>query len=657
MTEDIMKKAILKLTSLLCAAVMLITGGTVTASAEEKFDSFFSSTGTQSDTPANYLSMPSDKVINTAVQKAVKSGSACIAFRNDHSYAVVDKEKAEKDMFYSAVAAMLDKSYYEEMGGDSYYGSYEEYKSSLLVTAGVKSESELKVEPYFVFRFTYTAPRGEKMLVTHETAVEKALRRTFELQKENSDFKNAISDVFRLKIVGGVYVNCNYNGKSEETLEIKPAKPTFVINETLKLSSASGFYIYNTFVPKDTKKLVISSRDASTVKFLTDFIPDDCVWVCSDESVDFDDCVFDMKEIQKALPNLKELYMYQARVKNEKYIGKMTNLQALSYYPLGADENYSRFIETPVIKDPPFKNLKKLKKLWLYGEYSDYSFLEKMTSLKSVYAELRNEKAAPSLFKCKCVNKLYIQCKQFDMTGIKNMTGLKELEIDSSVCVDAKAISGIKNLRKLKIQSTGETFDLSALSKCTKLTDLSLSGVETKDWSFLKKLKNLNALFLGYNKVHDSDIRGLNVKEITLYDTRNTYAVLSELPKLENAVVMDLTGWVDAFKGSKTLKSYAEIFGKGGNYAILAKCPNLETITLLGCKGKFDANDFVKCKKLNDICFDGTRILNGEMLGKIKTLKNIMLHYNGVDMKLEFKLKEALPECEIDIDQTQFYNN
>ena len=207
------------------------------------------------------------------------------------------------------------------------------------------------------------------------------------------------------------------------------------------------------------------------------------------------------------------------------------------------------------------------------------------------------------------------------------------------------------------LKSTGETFDLSALSKCTKLTDLSLSGVETKDWSFLKKLKNLNSLFLGYNKVHDSDIRGLNVKEITLYDTRNTYAVLSELPKLESAAVMDLTGWVDAFKGSKTLKSYAELFGKGGDYAVLAKCPNLETITLLGCKGKFDANDFVKCKKLNDICFDGTRILNGEKLGKIKTLKNIMLHYNGVDMKLEFKLKEALPECEIDIDQTQFYNN
>ena len=635
---------------------MLIAGGAVNASAEEKFDSFFSSTGTQSDTPANYLSMPSDKVINTAVQKAVKSGSAYIAYRKDHSYAVVDKEKADKDMFYSAVVVMLEKSYYEEMGGDSYYGSYAEYKKSLLSSAGVKSESELKVEPYFVFQFTYTAPRGEKTLVTNETAVEKALRRTFELQKENSDFKNAISEVFRFKVVGGVYVNCNYNGKSEETLEIKPAKPTFVIKETLKLSSASGFYIYNTLVPKNTKKLVISSRDAATVKFLTDFIPDDCVWVCSDESVDFDDCVFDIKEIQKALPNLKELYMYQARVKNEKYIGKMTNLQALSYYPLGADENYSRFIETPVIKNPPFKNLKKLKKLWLYGEYSDYSFLEKMTSLKSIYAELRNEKAAPSLFKLKCVNKLYIQCKQFDMTGIKNMTGLKELEIASTPCVDAKAVAGIKNLRKLKISCSGD-YDLSALSNCSKLTDLSLNGAEAKDWSFLKKLKNLKTLFLGYVKVHDSDIRGLNVKEITLYDTRNTYAVLSELPKLESATVMDLSGWVDAFKGSKTLKSFAEIFGKGGDYAVLKNCPKLETIALMGCRGKFDAKDFVKCKKLTEIYFDGTRILNGEMLGKIKTLKNITLHYDGVDMKLEFKLKEALPKCEIDIDRTQFYNN
>ncbi|MBQ9384076.1 MAG: hypothetical protein IJT87_07550 [Ruminiclostridium sp.] len=649
-----MKKAILKLTSLLCAAVMLVTSGTgsMTAFAEE----YFSATGSKDIDPANYLSMPSDKVINAAVQRAVKSGNAYIAYRKDCSYSVVDKEKAEKDMFYSAVAAMLNKSCYEEMGGAGYYGSYEEYKDSLLSAAGVKSESELKVEPYFVFAFTYTAPRGEKMLVTNEKAAEKALRRTFELQRENRDFKSAISDVFRLKIVGGVYVNCNYNGKSEETLEIKPAEPTFVITETLKLSSASGFYIYNTFVPKNTKKLVISSRDADTVKFLTDFIPDDCVWACRDETVDFDDCVFDMKEIQKALPNLKELYMYQARVKNEKYIAKMTNLQALSYYPLSPDENYSRFIEKPVIKTPPYKNLKNLKKLWMYGEYSDYSFLEKMTSLKSVYAELRDAKAASSLFGSKRVNKLYIQCEKLDMTGIKNMTGLKELEIDSSVCVDAKAVAGINNLRKLKISCSG-TYDLSALANCAKLTDLSLNGAEAKDWGFLKKLKNLKTLFLGYVKVHDSDIRGLNVTEITLYDTRNTYAVLSELPKLESAAVMELSGWVDAFKGSKTLKSYAEIFGRGGDYKVLAKCPNLETITLLGCRGKFDANDFVKCKKLTGIYFNGTRILNGEKLGKIKTLKNIMLHYNGVDMKLGFKLKEALPECEIDVDQTQVYNN
>lgn len=648
-----MKKTLLKLTSLLCAAVMLTASGTgaVTVYA----DSSAKTTASQKDDPADHLSMPSDKVISEAVSKAVKSGSVYIAYRKDHSYSVIDKEKAEKDSFFSALAAMLDKQYYAEMGGDGYYGSYEEYKSSLLSRAGVENEAELKVEPYFLFVFTYTAPRGEKTLVTNEKAVEKALRRTFELQKENSGFKKTISNVFSLGIVGGVFVKCDYNGRSEATLEIDTQKPTLGIKETLKFGSVEGFYIYNTFVPKNTKKLVISSRDSDTIKFLTDFIPKDCVWVCSNEEVDFDDCVFDMKEIQKELPHLKELYMYQARVTNEKYIGKLSDLEALSYYPLDAEANYSKFIEKPVIKDPPFRKLKKLKKLWLYGEYSDYGFLEKLPNLKSVYAELRNAKAAPSLFKNKRVNKMYIQCKQFDMSGIKNMTGLKELEIDSSVCVDAKAISGIRNLRKLKISASG-TYDLSALANCAGLTDLSLNGAQAKDWSFLKKIKNLKKLFIGYVKVYDSDLSGLNVTDITLYETRNTYSVLSELPKLERATVMTLKGWFDVFRGSKTLKSFTDIFGRGGDYAGLAECPNLETITLLGCRGKFDANDFVKCKKLKDIYFDGTRILNGEKLGKIKTLKKIVLHYDSVDMKLEYKLKEALPECETDIDRKQFYN-
>ena len=633
----IMKKAILRLTSVLCAAVML-TASAAGASGGNDLSSFFTSTGTGSDSVAYDIAAPSDKIINSAVKKAVKDGSVYIAYRKDRTYAVTDKKKAEKDMSLSAAASMLDKQFYEDMGGAEYFGSYEKYKASILSLEGVSSESELKVEPYFVFMFTYSKPYAGTPLVTNEKAAEKALRRTFELAKTNSDLNGAISETFGKNAVEGAYVTCDYSGKSEAVLKIRSTNTGLNISETLKFSSDSAFYIYNTLVPKNTKKLVISSRDAGTVKFLADFIPDDCVWVCSDESVDFDDCVFDMKEIQKALPDLKELYMYQARVKNEKYIGKMTKLEALSYYPLSADENYSRFIETPVIKTVPFKNLKNIKKLWLYGEYSDYSFLEKMTSLKSVYAELRNEKAAPSLFRSKCVTKLFVQCgTKFDMTGIKNMTGLKELDIENEANVDPKAISGIKNLRKLKI-GVGGTYDFSPLTKLTKL-------------------KSLDTLFIGYTKLYDKDIKGLGVKSICLYETRNTYAVFSELPKLETAEIMSSYHTFKDFKPSKTLKNFTETFGNGGDYSALAKCPKLERVILLGCKGKFDVKDFVGCKNLKEIYLNGTQITNGEKLANIKTLKYIAIYSYFVDTALADKLKKALPKCEIDIKQDQFYQN
>ncbi|MBR5089904.1 MAG: hypothetical protein IK093_10800 [Ruminiclostridium sp.] len=652
-----MKRTVLRSTALLCAAVMLASGGTVTASAEKQFDSFFTEAGTQSD--AYDIRTPSDKIINEAAKKAVKDGSVCIALRKDNSYSFTDAESANHDIVLTATASMLNKRFYEEMGGAGYFGSYDEFRKSVLSQVGAKSEADLKVEPYFVFMFAYRKPYGEdseNRLVTDEKAAEKALRRMFELAKNKSGFNNAISKAFGKNAVAGAYADCSYNGRSEATLDIRTTNSEFKYSETVKLSSETGFYIYNTFVPKDTKKLVISSRDEGTVKFLTDFIPDDCVWVCSDDTVDFDDCVFDMKEIQNALPDLKELYMYQARVTNEKYIGKMTKLEALSYYPLAAEENYSRFIEKPVIKNPPFRKLKKLKKLWLYGEYSDYSFLEKMTSLKSVYAELRNEKAAPSLFGSKCVTKLYIQCPKFDMTGIKNMTGLKELEIDGYACVDAKAISGIKNLRKLKITASG-TFDLSALAKCAKLEDLSLNGAGTKDWSFLKKMKKLDTLFLGYIDVKDSDIKGLGVKNIALYYTKNSFSVLSELPKLERADVTGLKGSINDFKGSKTLKTYYETFGEGGDYAVLAKCPKLEDIGLMGCTGKFDIKDFVSCKKLKTIYLNGTSITNGGKLAEIKTLRSIAIFSYDADPDLADKLKKALPKCEIEIKQEQFFQS
>ena len=154
----------------------------------------------------------------------------------------------------------------------------------------------------------------------------------------------------------------------------------------------SLIFLCDVFVPSDTKKLFITSRDKWSAEILVDFLPENCLWVCDEGDEYSEDFVFDLEEISEALPNLTELYMYQTLVANPDSIGNMKNLTSLSYYAI--DEVVNGF---PARTDSPFTSLKKLKKLRLYGEYTDYSFLNKMTSLEDVYVCMESAASAESL--------------------------------------------------------------------------------------------------------------------------------------------------------------------------------------------------------------------------------------------------------------------
>lgn len=613
--------------------------------------------------------MPSDSIIKEAVKMAVTGEEVCIALYEDGKYEVMSRDEMLDTNTLKTIEDMLSREYYEEitkmyeeypdMMNEAGFGSYEEYRETVFLMFGDYEEyfdenGKLikEVKPYFYFRYEYKGYDGEGF-VSNEEAAEAGLRWLFGLRAEKSGLEPLIEYVFKQGSTDGIYACCEYGGKGTAKARTYYYSHSidFDAEETLTFESEGGIFLCDVFVPSDTKKLFITSREKWTAEMLVDFLPEDCLWVCDESDEYSEDFVFDLEEISKALPNLTELYMFQTLVANPDSIGDMKNLTSLSYYAI--DEVVNGF---PARTDSPFTSLKKLKKLRLYGEYTDYSFLNKMTSLEDVYVCMESAASAESLFKNKCVTGLEIKCSGFDSSGMKNMTNLKYL--DTNAYLDINHIAQVPTLKKLRVEGNSSTrVDLSPLSKLKNLEILEIHAVRSTEWEFLKELKKLKKLSLYYTNTSDDDIRGLNVTDLDLSNTNNHYSVLSEMPKLRWVMASELYGSIDDFKGSDTLESYGELFGDSGDYSTLALCPNLQTINLMGCNGSFDAKDFTSLKKLKEVYLNGTKILNGEKLGEIKTLKIIGIYSYYVDTTLADTLKKKLPDCNITVEADQFFSN
>lgn len=613
--------------------------------------------------------MPSDSVISEAVKMAVTGEEVCIALYEDGRYEVMSRDEMLDTTMLKTVEEMLSREYYEEitklyeeypdMMNEAGFGSYEEYRETVFSMFGdyekyFDEDGKLvkEVKPYFYFRYEYKGYDGEGF-VSAEEAAEAGLRWLFGLRAEKSGLEPLIEYVFEQGVTDGIYACCEYGGKGTANVRTYYYSHSidFDAEETLTFETEGGIFLCDVFVPSDTKKLFITSRDKWSAEILVDFIPEDCLWVCDEGDEYSEDFVFDLKEISKALPNLTELYMYQTLVANPDSIGNMKNLTSLSYYAI--DEVVNGF---PARTDSPFTSLKKLKKLRLYGEYTDYSFLNKMTSLEDVYVCMESAASAESLFRNKCVTGLEIKCSGFDSSGMKNMTNLKYLE--TNAYLDMNHVAQVPSLTELRIEgSSSARVDLSPLASLKNLEKFEINAVRSTDWSFLRELKKLKKLLLYYTNTTDDDIKGLNVTELDLSNTNNHYSVLSEMPKLRWATVSELYGSIDDFKGSSTLESYGELFGDSGNYSTLALCPNLQSINLMGCNGTFDAKDFTGLKKLKEVYLNGTEVLNGEKLGEIKSLKIIGIYSYSVDASLADTLKKKLPDCDISVEADQLFNN
>lgn len=431
-----------------------------------------------------------------------------------------------------------------------------------------------------------------------------------------------------------VSYSINDDGVIDVSAKIDLENDPTVIKDKFHISGKGGFVLGDSFITYDTEKLAISSRDSFTFSMLAgDFIPDDCKIVCPKS--EYSEVQVDFAEIAEKLPNLKELYMYQSSGKNREAIADMKNLTSLSYYLLDDSKEFPT-----AFADCPFKNLKNLRSLRLYANYKDYSFLNEMSWLTDIhidFSDINKDGSHKTLFYCPGITSLTISGSDLDLGGIEKLTKLKKLEISCEV-LDFAPLGKLKNLEDLHVRCTYNSLNVSELAKAAKIKTLFLSSLKTKDWSFLKQMKNLTDLSLYYiPNIRNSDLAPLKqLKSLSLSESGCDVAAVGNFPNLE---------------------AYSEVMSYGGDFSVFMKCPRLRWLNLMGCRtGVMDFNYVQNCP-LEVINCDGTEVTNVEQLANIKTLKSIFIATDEQNITCGDMLKKALPNCEVSVDQPSFFHN
>ncbi len=139
-----------------------------------------------------------------------------------------------------------------------------------------------------------------------------------------------------------------------------------------------------------------------------------------------------------------------------------------------------------------------------------------------------------------------------DLLKLSQMTDLIELNLDDNPEItDLSSLSGLTNLKVLRIQHTGVS-DLSPIADLTGLTELYLANPEVSDLTTISGLTNLTELWLDDGNTHSSEIVDLsplsgliNLQRLTLPSTPD-YTDLSPLSALTELRELRMMGVHDS---------------------------------------------------------------------------------------------------------------
>ena len=200
------------------------------------------------------------------------------------------------------------------------------------------------------------------------------------------------------------------------------------------------------------------------------------------------------------LTSLAELRVYgDYMIEDLSFLRGMTQLRTLQMggsYREGA----------PVLDDlTDLSNLTKLTDLQLNVPVASLDGLENLTALRtlqmygsdSTYTDVDALAGLTGLVVLTLPWQDYNQRQPIDLNGLKNLTKLQELEINTEP-VNLEPLRNLTELRSLRIQAQNSettSLSLSPLSGLTKLTDLDFHGrVQNRDLSGLSGLTELRAL-------------------------------------------------------------------------------------------------------------------------------------------------------------------
>lgn len=625
---------------------------------------------------------PTEAFLKNAVKKS-KGSYLYLEMNKKGKWSVSDENGMYDQMLFDEMELLLSEEFYNETmkeyakeEGIKSYAEYKEYMIASLKEMGYDyppkaSEPKIYVRLYCNEKNDFGYTRNEIFL--------KGAEYVLSVPKNNASLMKKIAA--SVKTGSGYYFEFDFEATGNDMLKVQgifiSAKDYISgadskavrIDEAISISGKKGIVLGDTFVPADTEKLCISSRTSSIVDMLwSDKLPEDCVIAAAVPGYGStltakEDTVYDLAEIAKTLPNLKELYIFQGAVKDPKKITSFKKLETLYYYATEFKDGHMNDVT-----DKSFKKMKSLRKLGLFADYSSYDFLSEMTWLKDVYAEVSggSSNKLSKIFGCKSITGLKLDDVK-DISGIEKLTKLKDLDIDSNGIKDYTPLSKLKNLEKLSVRALNNAKGISSIAKLTKLKELSLMSMDKEDLSFVGKMTGLRKLSLSY--VNSSftksigDLTGLeqlNLNSIGAngggYGWGGSYN-MSFLPKLKSLKELLLMGnKIDISGISKLtgLKNISIMLCEFDDLSELKKCPALDSLVIYNNTSKFDAK-WLSGSNVKELWISAEEGVNNiEKLSESKKLRKLSLDFTGIPESTVKKIKKALPKCKIEVYELRY---
>lgn len=178
------------------------------------------------------------------------------------------------------------------------------------------------------------------------------------------------------------------------------------------------------------------------------------------------------------------------------------------------------------------------EKIKLIGVNNFYTLNDNKDCI-SLNIKLYNEDKIYFLKDIPTLEKLTIKCNFKNLSKLKILTQLKELNLTNSNIENIDEIYYLKKLKSLDL-SLNKIYDISSLKELIELESLNLTSNQIKEIKDLKNLILLEKLKLGDNKIDDISIihNLLNLKELVLFN--NKISKIQNFEKLSNLVKLDI---------------------------------------------------------------------------------------------------------------------